>query len=260
MIIVQVNDPHLRRAVARAASREEDVITDARLAMDAIEWGFPRLVVRDGEQRSYPLPSHVKLLEIDRETLRRWDVDRRAEELPLTRIDYVARRVALTMSGSGGEATWVDRTLAELTRATGRRLPLPLRSFGRRVLEFPYHYRTLHALAETCGTSRGALKAKFRRRGLSSPSTYLRWLRIIAVADLLSDPSVTVANAAQRLGFTSDGNLCRTMWTATRMTPTEVRTVKGWNRLLISFTWEHLSTPALEAWASLDDLFERKAA
>ena len=30
--------------------------------------------------------------------------------------------------------------------------------------------------------SRGALKARFRRRDLPSPSTYLRWFRILAVA------------------------------------------------------------------------------
>lgn len=260
MIVVQVNDPLLRRAVARAASLEEDVITDARLGLDAIEWGFPRLVVRDGEPRRYPLPPHIELLDIDAYTRRRWESERRAEELPLTRVEYIARRVALGISRTTAGISSVDRTFAELTRATGHRLPLPLRSFGRRVLEFPYHYRTLHALAEACGTSRGALKARFRRRGLSSPSTYLRWFRIIAVADLLSDPTVPVAAAAGRLGFTSDGNLCRTMWTATEMTPTEVRTVRGWNRLLISFTWQHLGASALEGWASLDELFERKVA
>ena len=46
MIVVQVADSYLRRAVCRAAHPEEDVIVDARLAADAMEWGFPRLIVR----------------------------------------------------------------------------------------------------------------------------------------------------------------------------------------------------------------------
>ena len=37
-------------------------------------------------------------------------------------------------------------------------------------------------VAAACDTSRGALKARFRRRGLPSPSTYLRWFRVFAVA------------------------------------------------------------------------------
>ena len=82
----------------------------------------------------------------------------------------------------------------------------------------------------------------------------------MSVADLLSDRSITVAVAAQRLGFTSDGNMCRSMLSLTGMTPTEVRSLPGWNRLLVTFAWTHLSPDALEAWASLDELFERQVA
>jgi hypothetical protein len=32
--------------------------------------------------------------------------------------------------------------------------------------------------------------------------------------------------------------------------------VRGWNRLLITFAWMHLTPEALEAWAGLDELFE----
>jgi AraC-like DNA-binding protein len=260
MIVVQVIDPQLRRAVRRAAHPEEDVIVDPRLAESAIEWGFPRVIVRDVASARYPLPPSSRLLEIDEGMLRRWDADRRAEELPAARVEYVGRRIADAIADLPARSGPADRMLADLTRAAGQRLPAPLRSFGRRIVEFPYHYTTLHALADTCGTSRGALKAKFRRRALPSPAIYLRWFRIMAVADILSDPSVSVAVAARHTGFTSDGNLCRMMWTATRMTPTDVRTLKGWNRLLISFAWEHLSTQALEAWSSLEELFERRAA
>jgi len=72
----------------------------------------------------------------------------------------------------------------------------PLRAFGRRILEFPTHYHDLHAKARASHLSRGALKARFRRRGLESPYTYLRWFRMMAVSYLLSDREVTVAQAA----------------------------------------------------------------
>jgi AraC-like DNA-binding protein len=260
MIVVQVTDPYLRKAVLRAARLEEDVITEGRLAADALEWGFPRLVVRDQPHRRPPLRSNVPVLELDDELLRRWDAERRAKDLPPTRLDHVTACLVEMMDWGGSERTWVDATLADLSRAAGRRVPMPLRAFGRRILEFPFRYTSLHPLAEACGTSRGALKARFRRRGLSSPSTYLRWFRILAVARVLSDREVTVAAAAPRLGFTSDGNLCRMLWKVAAVTPTEVRTVRGWNRLLVSFGWQFLSPDALEGWASLDELFDRRVA
>ena len=70
----------------------------------------------------------------------------------------------------------------------------------------------------------------------------------------------SVAQAAYKLGFTSDGNLCRAMVSLTGLTPTEVRTVRGWNRLLIAFAWTYLTGSTLEAWVGLDELFERRAA
>ena len=76
----------------------------------------------------------------------------------------------------------------------------------------------------------------------------------------MSDRTVTVAAAARRLGFTSDGNLCRMLWSVSSMTPTEVRTLTGWRRLLITFTWQHLSADDREAWSTLDDLFRSRAA
>lgn len=108
--------------------------------------------------------------------------------------------------------------------------------------------------------SRGALKARFRRRGLSSPAIYLRWFRLMAVARLLSDESVTVAAAAERLGFTSSGSLCRMMSTVAEMTPTEAKTSSGWNRIVISVARVHLSPRLLEAWESFGELLERRAA
>lgn len=260
MIVVQVTEASLRKAVSRAAHAEEDVVADARLALDALEWGFPRLLVKSEDVRLPLPPRDVPVLDLDEMTLRRWEVQRRSSELPLSRIEYCAGRLAVLIEQAAKERTWVDGVLADLTRAAGAQLPRPLRTFARRILEFPVHYTTLHQLADVCQLSRGALKAKFRRRGLASPYTYLRWLRLMAVADLLSERSVTVAQAGRRIGFTSAGNLCRMMGDVCGMTPTEVRSVRGRNRLLLSFAWKHLTPEALEAWADLGELFRRRVA
>ncbi|MDH3270160.1 MAG: AraC family transcriptional regulator [Gemmatimonadota bacterium] len=260
MIVVQVSDSYLKRAVLRVAPPEEDVVVDSALAVEAIERGFPRLVVRDDRHTWPTVPSGVRLFQISGAILARWEVERRAVALPSTRLDYLADRVGATIDATLADRNWVDTAFADLTRAAGRRLPAPLRAFGRRILEFPSHYTSLHPLAQACGTSRGALKARFRRRGLSTPSTYGRWFRIMAVSHVLSDRSVTVAEAASRLGFTSAGNMCRMMWNVVQMTPTEVRSLRGWNRLLITFAWSHLTPELLESWSSLDELFERKTA
>jgi len=260
MIVVQASDPYLRRAVKRLARPEEDVFVADPVALEALEWGFPRLVVRDERHRRAPLGPRVPVVDVDDETVLRWDQERRAEELPPDRVDHLAACLSSLIDRVGSEPTWVDRALADLSRASGRRLPMPLRAFGRRVLEFPSYYTSLHPIADRCGTSRGALKARFRRRDLPSPFIYLRWFRILAAAEVLSDRSVTVAAAASRLGFTSNGNLCRMMRSVCDITPTEARTVRGWNRLLVTFAWRHLSADALDAWVSLEDLFERKAA
>jgi len=194
---------------------------------------------------------------LERSLLSRWESERQAEARHEPRLDYLTRRLRALIDKQAHEANWVDRALADLSRAAGAPLPATLRSFGRRILEFPTHYTDLHSMAEVCGTSRGALKVRFRRRGLESPYTYPQML---AVAYMLSDRSVTVAASAHRLGFTSDGNLCRTMMSLTGLTPTEVRTVRGWNRLLINFAWNYLTAPALATWDGFDELFEHEVA
>jgi len=260
MIVARVTAPVLLRAVCAAAHPEEDVVTDTGLAVEAIGWGFPRLVVRAGEIGAPGRTSGIPVLDLDDALLRRWEAERRMEEPPVARVDHMARRLRTLMDRSAAEGTWVDGALADLTRAAGAQLPLPLRAFARRILEFPVHYTNLHALAGACHMTRGALKATFRRRELPSPFTYLRWFRTMAVAHLLSDRSITVATAARRLRFTSDGNLCRMMAASTGLTPTEVRTVGGWNRLIIGFALAHLTPEALDAWAGLDELFQRRVA
>jgi AraC-like DNA-binding protein len=260
MIVVRCTDPLLRSAICMAASAEEDVVSDADLAIEALQWGFVRLVVRAGGYLGAKPLDGIQVLDLDDATLRRWEVERRAEGMLVPKSEFLTRRLRTLIEPIPGSATWVDTALADLSRAAGARLPLPLRSFARRVLEFPTRYTSLHAVADECGLSRGALKARFRRRGLASPSVYLRWFRLVAAAEVLSDRSITVAAAAHRVGFTSDGNMCRTMAALAQTTPTEVRTVRGWNRMLITFAWAHLTPAALDAWVQVGQLFQRRAA
>lgn len=260
MIVVQITDPLLRRAVARAAHPEEDVVADARLVLQALDLASPRAVVRDeGGARRFSESNH-RVVELHEQLIARWESERRAQPLLPTRLEFYTVRIRELLGGVEAQSSSADRVLSMLSRAAGRRLPAQLRSFGRRVLEFPSHYTSLHPLAETCGLTRGALKARFRRRNIATPSTYLRWFRILAVADVLADQEVTVATAARRCGYTSDGNLCRALSSLAGVTPTEVRSMAGWNRLLITFAWANLSAEELEGWASLDDLFRRRIA
>lgn len=260
MIVARISDPYVCRAVLSAAHPEEEVVLHPDLASEATERGFPRLIVLEGQFATSAAPGRVPVLQLPPSLLRRWEVERWESELPPSRMAHLAIRLRGAMDALASEGTWVDRALADLTRAAGAQLPTSLRAFVRRALEFPTRYTDLHAVAESCGMTRGALKARFRRRGLPSPYTYLRWLRTMAVAEMLSDREVTIARAARLLGFTSDGNMCRMMGAATGMTPTELRTVRGWNRLLIAFAWEHLAPTSLAGWAELDDLFERRIA
>lgn len=260
MIVATLSDSHLRKALYAVAHPEEDVVTDAALAAEALQRGFPRLVVRVAGDGMVGRSTGIPVLHLDDVLLRRWEAERRATYMPLSRADFLTRRLRVLVERSAAERTWVDVALADLGRAAGARLPLPLRAFGRRTMEFPVHYRSLHPIARACSLSRGALKAKFRRRGLASPYTYVRWFRIIAVSEVLSDRSVSVAAAAHRLGFTSDGNLCRMMGGLTQLTPTEARTAQGWNTLLITFARAHLTPEALHAWAGLEGLFQRRVA
>lgn len=260
MIVGYISDPTLRAALVAAAHWEEDAILTPELADEAVSFGYPRMVVTtptdDGEAAVRIAEREIPLLLLTPATLERWEVQRREMELPPPRVAFMAQCLRGLMEWEAHEVSWVDRALGDLGRAAGAPLPPALRTFARRVMEFPSHYDDLHPLASACGTTHGALKARFRRRDLSSPSLYLRWFRTMAVAQTLSDRTLTVAQAASHLGYTSDGNLCRTMRSLTGLTPTEVRTLHGWNRLLITFAWTHLSKDALERWRGLDDLFE----
>jgi AraC-like DNA-binding protein len=264
MIIGYISDPFVRAALLRAGHPEEDVILDPRLAEEALAFGYARLVVYAQAEGGYPYVLRAErvppVLTLSSTLRARWEEERRSDPRAPAPIEWMTMRIREMVGREAWEVSWVDRALSDLGRAAGMPLPPMLRAVGRRVMEFPSHYDDLHPLAEACGLSRGALKARFRRRGLPSPYAYLRWFRVMAVAHALSDRAVTVAQVASRLGYTSDGNLCRSMLSLTRLTPTEARTLHGWNRLLINFAWTHLDAGALEAWRAMDDLFVARVA
>lgn len=264
MIIGYISDPFLRGGLHLAAHREEDVVLDRTLADEAVAFGYPRLVVcaeADGGRGLLPPGDPgAPVLCLTRTMLAAWEAERLAGEVPVPKVEWLGQRLRESVESHVAGPTWVDRALGDLGRAAGAQLPTSLRGFARRIMEFPSHYDDLRPVARACGVSRGALKARFRRRGLASPSTYLRWFRMMAVSHALSDRSLTVAQVASRLGFTSDGNLCRAMLSLTHQTPTQVRTLHGWNRLLIRFTWTHLGAEAVEAWHEMGEVFLTRAA
>lgn len=262
MIVSYATDPFIRSGLLRAGHPEEDVVLDRALADAAMASGYPRvLVALEGEDAGVAAAwdAGVPVVVLTGATLARWEAERVLRG-PASRVEWLARNLRILLEPDPARPTWVDRALADLGRAAGRPLPWQLRAFGRRVMEFPSRYDDLHPLAQACGTSRGALKARFRRRGLPSPSVYLRWFRILAVANALSDRSLTVAQLAGRFAFTSDGNLCRALQSLTGLTPTEARTVHGWNRLVVGFAWRHLRPGALDAWKGLEPIFKRRVA
>lgn len=263
MILGLLADPVLRISLTRAASFEEDVVVDADSAMDASRYGFPRQVIHDTENRRNAerlLDGHdgVAVLYLSDEVVAGWDSDRRKASILRSREDFAAEKLGLLLRAQRTHPSWIDYALRDLSRAAGVRLPPLLRAFGRRVMEFPGRYDDLHGFEHTTGLTSGALKARFRRRGLESPSIYLRWFRAMAAAQVLRDPAVTTLQASHRLGYTTDGNFCRAIITTTGLTPTELRSELGWQRLVVTFAKDYLRPDALEAWSSLDTLFQRR--
>ena len=260
MILAALTDPLLRSAVLLAARPDEDVIFPSERFELARRCGFPRIALLSEGAAEVDLPDDVPGVRITAEMLDGWEDHRRRAEIPPPRRAFLARRVRGVVRAHAGPPRWVDRELATLERAVGRRLPGDFRGFARRVLEFPAGYADLHALADLTELSRGALKARFRRRELASPYTYLRWLRVLAVAHALADPGRTVSEAARRLGFTSGGNLCRTVTSVTTLTPTELREPEGRATLLVALAETLLDDGALGGWARLGGLFVTPAA
>lgn len=261
MILGLLSDPILKTALQRAASPEEDVLLDDASIVEAVHHGFPRMLVHDSEgeakARRLVVGRGLPLLSLSGALVMGWDLDRRRADVLRSREDFASDRLHALLRESQ-RPTWADLALRDLSRAAGAKLPGSLRGFARRVMEFPAHYVDLHDLVEVSGLSRGALKARFRRRGLSSPFGYLRWFRVMAAARVLRDPSLTTLKASHRLGFTTDGNFCRAIMSTSGLTPTQLRSDSGWHRLMMLFAFKYLKRERLAAWESLEGLFLRR--
>jgi AraC-like DNA-binding protein len=264
MIVGLLSDPVLRTALQRAAAPDEDVVFGDTLAFSALRHGFARLLVQDDEHveraRRLSTSSGVCVLTLHGERLVEWERDRlKGLGGGRTREYYATERLRALLR-ERTTPSWVDTTLRDISRAAGHPLPPALRGFGRRVMEFPLRYNDLHAFGRLTDLSRGALKARFRRRGLASPSAYLRWFRVMAAAHVLRVDSLTMLEASTRLGFTNDGNFCRSITSATGLTPTAIRAPQAWQQLIVRFAVVFLGGDALDAWRDLGPMFQRNQA
>jgi AraC-like DNA-binding protein len=200
------------------------------------------------------------MLAITRATLQGWESARHAQGLAVSRIDDSALRLRALIRTASGSSNWVDGIFADLTLILGRGLPSDFKGFARRVMEYPARYSSLFDLGRILDASPGALKARFRRRGLPSPSTYLRWFRVVAAGRLLADPQQTTLGASFRMGFSSDGNFCRWVQTTSGYPPSALRGREGRMLLLFRLAAETFPPGAMEAWETLGGAFLRKTA
>lgn len=266
MIVAPIEDRALRAVVRRAALPVEDVFHGLEEVRHALQVGFPRLLICEAsEQRKFrrflpPDRTNVPILALADPTLRSWEAAWEAQGLAVSPMDDSALRLRSIIRDTAQRDAWVETVFSDLTQTVGRRLPSEFRGFARRILEFPRRYSSLVSVGEAVGLSVGALKARFRRRELPSPSRYLRWFRLLAAARVLSDPDETVLSAAYRLGFASDGNFCRWIRGTSGLSPS---TLRGWNGrllVLVRLAEECLPGGALEEWEDLGGLFLREVA
>jgi AraC-like DNA-binding protein len=272
MILAPLSDPVLRSAVLRAALPEEDVLLRPEEVREGLRFGFPRLLVHDtrdpfsepegpGETgRGRAEKDGLPCLLVTSSVLRSWTAAWRSRGLAVRRIDDSALRLRHLMARSAGRSPWADGVLRRLTYLTGRPLPRDFRGFARRAMEFPAGYAGTGSVAGLVSLTPGALKGRFRRRGLPSPSSCLRWCRLLAAGHILADPMETTLSAAYRLGFSSDGNFCRWVRSTCGLRPSELREQSASYRLLARFREECLGEGMVEAWNSLGGLFLREVA
>ncbi|HSR42108.1 MAG TPA: helix-turn-helix domain-containing protein [Longimicrobiales bacterium] len=265
MILAPLSDGTLRGTVLRSARPDEDVFVAEAEVLDALERGFPRILVHgeapeDGPGMFEALRPDVPRLLLTRSLHEAWDRERLAHEVPPPRAAYLAGRLREAMEERSRPAGWVEAVLRDLGLAAGSALPEVLVGLGRRVLEHPAHYTTLGALAEATGLSAGSLKGRFRRRGLASPFTYMRWFRVVAVVEGLTTQELPYREGAYRLGFSGSGNMSRFVEGTTGLSAGQLTASGGRARLLAAFASRLLSRDAVRGLEGLEDVFRRGAA
>lgn len=268
MILGALSERFLQEAVRRAAQPSEDVLMSDEDVLAGLRFGFPRALIYSREEDS-PLVQTASVASPDlprvaltRAILLQWETAWQSarDHDPVTRIDDAASRLRTLIHLSQRHPRWVDEVFRSLVSASGQPLSPAFKGFARRVLEFPRRYNDLHGISHLTGHTRDAVKARFRRRSIPSPSLYLRWLRTVAVAYALSEPGATTAAVAFRFGYSSGGNLCRSIISTVDMTTVELRTPLGRSKLLLRFTDEMLKPQYLREWSDFGSLFLRGAA
>lgn len=266
MIVAPIQDRTLRNIVRRAALPEEDVFHGEEDVREALQLGHPRLLVCRLEDqkrvRAHYSPDHysVPVLTLADPTIQGWRNEWEADGLAVRQIDDSALRLRSLMGQVAKETDWVEAVFSDLSQTVGRGLPREFRGFSRRVLELPVRYSTLRRVGEAFGLSAGALKARFRRRGLPSPHQHLSWFRLLAASRVLSDTSETVLSASCRMGFTSDGNFCRWINSTSGLTPTDLREWNGRLLLIVRMAERLLKEEHMKVWDSFGGVFLRQVA
>ena len=256
MIVAFLRDPKLKQRVLAAGLPEEDVFLGGDDAFDALQRGFPRLVVLDSDQdgASWMIPPETPVLRIVSagacgSLSHAW--------VAVDGIDTDERLRTVVAEAAGGDG-WVEQLFGDLSGVVGRSLPPAFRGLCRRVLEYPARYADLHGVASLTGLSRGALKARFRRRGLRSPTDHVRWLRALTAAHVVERDGLNTVQAAYRLGFTSSGNFCRAIQATTGFSPGELRFAGRRVELLVDFARRFLTPDQVVAWSGLKAVFLRE--
>lgn len=265
MILAALSDPILELALRRAASPDEDVFCDEDRVLDALERGFPRLIVQGALPRGSlrwiaDRRAQVPVFHITREVLAGWEERRGRLEVAPSRVRFWQKRLGEVIRQDAGRVSWIDRTFSDLAGAAGAHLPPALKGLGRRVMEYPSLYTTLGPVARATGFSSGSLKARFRRRRLASPSVYLRWFRAFAVVHVLTEGGLPYREAAFRLGFSGSANLCRFLENATARTAGRLTGSGGREAMLSGFVGTLLRAGDLAGWRDLDGVFLRRVA
>lgn len=263
MILAPLSDQLLRFAVHRAALPEEDVFWREADIEDALEFGYPRLAVvapeDDHPMKRAVVSAGVPVLWLTTHGAQLQEPSAGWAGIAIREIDTNVHELRRLMAEAARPADWVEGVLLDMSRMCGHPLPGEFRAFARRLLEFPARYNKLETVGSVADLTTGALKARFRRRGLPSPFGYLSWLRVIAATRVLADPSVTTVEAAFRLGYASNGNFCRAVQAVSGLTTTDLRSPQGRHRVLAAFVTRYLSPEARDSWERLSGLFVRVA-
>ena len=263
MILAPVKDRSLLHAVRRAALPVEDVFVETEDILEALQAGFPRVSILERESDDLAtrlirgIGSKLPILEIAPFDLR----DLRGSTTPVVtrQIDVDPVRMRRMIEQVARPMNWVEGLLRDLGRLAGRPLPLEVRALARRVLEFPSRYALTEEVARAVGLSPGAMKARFRRRGIPSPFAYTVRLRALCACELLAGRGMTTTSVAFHMGYSSGGNFCRAFRMLTGLKPSVGATVQGRLAVTTSFAAELLRPEQLEKWDDLGPLFVRAA-